>query len=356
MTGQILKAERTAKAADQSLFLEALAGKKTVRPPFWFMRQAGRYLPEYRKIRAQAGSFLDLCFNPGLAAEVTLQPVRRFGMDAAILFSDILVIPYALGQDLSFQEGEGPKLGLLDISFHEKQINRVTEKLSPVFETIAKVREGLSPDTALIGFSGAPWTVACYMIEGGGSRDFAKVKSFADKNTEDFSRLIDILTKSTIDYLSKQIEAGVDAIQIFDSWAGLVDGDDFENRIIAPTAKIVSALKKKYPSVPIIGFPRGAGRFCFAYAEKTKVDGISLDPSFSLTDAAELQKICTVQGNLSPEILLQGGDALLTKAREISSALGQGPFVFNLGHGIIKETPPEHMARLCDFLRGQRNV
>lgn len=340
-----------------SLMLSALQGKKTVRPPFWLMRQAGRYLPEYRELRSQAGSFLDLCFNPKLAMEVTLQPLRRFDMDAAILFSDILVIPFALGQSLAFEAGEGPRLGTLDIASIENALSGVSGKLSPVLETVSRTRQALDPGKVLIGFAGSPWTVACYMIEGrGSSQGFLKTKQFALENPKDHSRLMACLTEATIDYLSAQIKAGADAVQLFDSWAGLCQGRSFETNIIEPTRQIVRELKIRHPHTPIIGFPRQAGGNYAAYARLTGVDALGLDTDVSLEQAATLQKEIPVQGNLDPEVLLRGGDGLERTAKSILAALAGGPFIFNLGHGIIKETPPEHVALLANIIKGWRHA
>ena len=336
------------------LFLDALLKKRTVRPPFWLMRQAGRYLPEYRDLRSKAGSFLDLCFNPTFAAEVTLQPLRRFSMDAAILFSDILVIPYALGQGLSFQEGEGPRLEDLDLAAIEKNAGRVLEKLSPVLETVERVRQELDPDKVLIGFAGAPWTVACYMIEGGSSKDFSRARHFAANRPVEFERLMQGLANATADYASAQIKAGADVIQLFDSWAGLAD--DFEQQVINPTRDIIAILEHRHPGVPIIGFPRGAGKKYLDYARQTGVCGLGLDQHVSLREAEQYQKICTVQGNLDPQTLLKGGLDLETKTRRLLETLSPGPFIFNLGHGVIKETPPEHVLKLSEIVRNWKNV
>lgn len=346
--------EKVPTRKKEGLFLEALSKKQVLRPPFWLMRQAGRYLPEYRALRAKAGSFLDLCFNPEMASEVTLQPVKRFGVDAAILFSDILVIPYALGQSLSFQEGEGPKLGSFDISSLEKKLPFIEKNLSSVFETIDRTKNNLPEETALIGFAGSPWTIACYMINGGSSRDFKKANNFALEKPDYFSRLMEIITFSTIDYLSAQIKAGVDAVQLFDSWAGLAE--NFENQVINPTQKIVAELKKRHPEIPIIGFARKAGDNYSSYAKKTKVDAIGVDQDISLEKMKGWQKICAVQGNLDPELLLKGGDVMKSAVLEILETLSKGPFIFNLGHGVIKETPPEHVALLSEIIRNWKNV
>lgn len=340
-------------------FLSVLRGKKTDRIPFWLMRQAGRYLPEYRALRQEAGGFLDMVYNPGFAVEVTMQPLRRYGMDAAILFSDILVIPHALGQHLEFVAGEGPKLdpvrdvtALTKLSFDD-------DLLAPVYEAVAGIRSQLVKenfdDTALIGFAGAPWTVATYMVEGGGSKTFEHVKKWAYADPEGFAKLIDLVTESTIHYLLRQIESGAEAIQIFDSWAGALDEDQYARWVIAPTQKIVGALHEKFPDVPVIGFPKGSGILYSAYAEKTGVDALGLDPQLPLSFAKDLQKTLPVQGNLDPVCLLAGGDALKASAQKILDQLSGGSFVFNLGHGVIKETPPEHVMQLADIIRGYRS-
>lgn len=334
--------------------LRALAGEVAPRPPFWLMRQAGRYLPEYRELRARAGSFLDLCYSPALAAEVTLQPVRRFGMDGAILFSDILVVPHALGQDLEYVEGEGPKLdpvrdrdGLSRLSGGD-----IDATLGPVYETVARVRAVLPEQTALIGFAGAPWTVATYMVEGGGSKDFAFAKRFAYSDPEGFSRLVDMLVESTISYLRRQIDAGADVVKLFDSWAGVLPEAEFRRWVIAPTVRIVSGLKRTHPAIPVIGFPRGAGALYGAYLAETGVDALAVDTALPLGVAKTLQRLKPVQGNLDPVSLLVGGDALRRSATEILAALADGPFVFNLGHGVLQGTPPDNVGQLADLIRG----
>lgn len=336
--------------------LSVLDENGSPRPPFWFMRQAGRYLPEYRDIRKQAGSFLNLCFNPVMAAEVTLQPLRRFDMDAAILFSDILVIPHALGQELSFETGEGPRLGTLELLTIEKNIPCFLKTLNPVLETVSTVRNNLDPDKTLIGFAGSPWTVACYMIEGQGSRQgFQKTKKFIAEKPEIFSRLMDCLVQSTIEYLSAQISAGADIVQLFDSWAGLCgERMSFEKNIIAPTRCIVDEIKKRHPGVPVIGFPRQAGDHYKTYAKMTGVDVLGLDQDVSLVQAMELSDSIAVQGNMNPEALLHGGAALKQEAAKILKAMSGKPFVFNLGHGVIKETPPENVALLSETIKAWR--
>jgi uroporphyrinogen decarboxylase len=336
--------------------LAALAGEKAARPPFWFMRQAGRYLPEYRALRKDAGSFLDLCYTPELAAEVTVQPLRRYGMDAAILFSDILVVPHALGQEVAFQEGKGPVLGALDIGVLD--VDNLHDKAAPVYETVRKTRRLLREDPALddqalIGFAGAPWTVATYMVEGGGSKEFMKIREMMYGNPDQLDALIAVLTEATIAYLARQIEAGAEAIQIFDSWAGILPEEMFEKYVIAPTAEIVAVLRQDYPDVPVIGFPKGAGLLYKNYAQQTGVTALGLDYTLPPEWAAqELQSICPVQGCLDPALLLAGGDVMLAAAQRILDVFSGGPFIFNLGHGINKETKPETVAQLSAFLKG----
>ncbi|MDG5495820.1 uroporphyrinogen decarboxylase [Niveispirillum sp. BGYR6] len=334
--------------------LAALAGQTQTPPPFWLMRQAGRYLPEYRQVRAQAGGFLDLCLNPELACEVTLQPLRRYGMDAAILFSDILIIPWALGQGLRFAEGEGPVLDAIrDASgLAGLKPEGMHDRAAPIYETVSRIRAALDDRTTLIGFAGSPWTVACYMVEGGGSKEYAKVKRFAYTDPAGFDQLIDILVTATVDYLSAQVKAGAEVLQLFDSWAGALSAADFQRYSVEPTRRIVAALKALHPAVPIIGFPRMAGLNLVSYVEQTGVDAVSLDPSVPPEwAAAHLQGKVAVQGNLDPVVLLAGGEALEQAALSLLDQLGQGPFIFNLGHGIIKETPPEHVTRLAGLIR-----
>lgn len=316
-------------------------------PPIWLMRQAGRYLPEYRELRATAGDFLSLCYNPDWASEVTLQPIRRFDLDAAIIFSDILVIPHALGQHLEFVKGEGPKLGVLDLAKLKFDPNHLT----PVYEALSKTRAALDPQKALIGFIGAPWTVACYMVEGQGSKTWDKVRLLAAQKPDYFQALIDTVTEASIDYLSNQIKAGANMVQIFDSWAGVLSEEAFEKWSIKPAQKIVSAIRQKHPETPIIAFPRGAGAKTAQYAKSVKPDGVSLDTSVPMDQAAELQKLCVVQGNLDPVSLLTGGDVLDREIDRRMENLSKGPYIFNLGHGVIKETPPEHVAQLVKRVR-----
>lgn len=347
----------------EKLILDAFRGGKTSRVPFWFMRQAGRYLPEYRALREKAGGFLEMVYDPELAAEITIQPVRRFGMDAAILFSDILVVPQALGVGLEFSAGEGPKLEALAEDLSDLPVldtQRFDTVLAPVYETVRRVRssldrEGLS-DRALIGFAGAPWTIACYMVEGGGSRDFHRTKFLAFSSPEKFQALIDLIVLATVRYLSEQIRAGAEAVQLFDSWAGVLDGQSFVRWAIDPVRRIVEAVKKDFPHVPVIGFPRGAGSHYPDFARGASVDVVGLDsgvdPDFVVRN---VQSLKPVQGNLDPVALLAGGSAMERAARGILETFGAGPFVFNLGHGIIKETPPEHVARLCEIVRSWKS-
>jgi len=333
----------------------ALTGESRRPTPIWLMRQAGRYLPEYRQTRAKAGGFLDFCFTPELAVEASLQPIRRFGLDAAILFSDILVLPHALGRKVAFLEGEGPRLEPLR---RAEEIDRLTpqalrEKLAPVFETLGRLRKELPDKVALIGFAGAPWTVACYMVDGKGGSDFPAARRLAYREPEMFSRLIGVLSDATIDYLSAQIEAGAEALQIFDSWAGCLAESELRRWSLAPLTRIVAALKRKHPGVPVILFPRGAGVLYREFALTSGAAALSLDSALPLTWAAEeLQTRTALQGNLDPLLLVQGGDAMRREAERILTLLGRGPFVFNLGHGVLPDTPPEHVAELVALVRG----
>jgi uroporphyrinogen decarboxylase len=329
--------------------LRALAGEALERPPWWLMRQAGRYLPEYREIRAKAGDFITLCLSPDLAAEVTLQPVRRFGMDAAILFSDILLVPRALGQRLSY-ENAGPKLEPISGDAVLSSIDLAM--LAPVGEAVRRVRRDLPDKTTLIGFAGAPWTVSTYMVEGGTSRDFHRVKGLAYGDPERFDELIDKIATATFAFLSLQIEAGVEVVQLFDSWAGALSPDGIERWVIAPTKRLVTALKARFPNVRIIGFPRGVGLFYERYARETGVDAVSLDTSVPPGVARDrLQPHVVVQGNLDPVTLVVGGDGMRQVVSKLCATLGRGPYIFNLGHGILPETPPEHVAELASLLR-----
>ncbi|AVM75507.1 uroporphyrinogen decarboxylase [Magnetospirillum gryphiswaldense] len=335
-------------------FLRALAGETITPPPFWLMRQAGRYLPEYRATRTQAGSFLDLCYNPELAVEVTLQPLRRYGFDAAILFSDILVVPDGLGQGVAFKEGEGPVLTPIRSArdLDGLDISGLHDRMAPVYATVAGLSKAIPATTALIGFSGAPWTVATYMIEGGGSKDFSQAKKLMWAEPETFARLMELLIEATGQYLIRQIDAGAEAIQIFDTWAGALPETEFRRWVIEPARRLVERIHSERPGVPVIGFPRGAGILYEAYVTETKVDGVSLDSSVPLDWAARvLQPKCTVQGNLDPILLVAGGDALDAGIDRVLNTLGKGPFIFNLGHGIIPPTPPENVARLAQRVK-----
>jgi len=336
--------------------LQALNGEKTERPPIWLMRQAGRYLPEYRKVRAEAGSFLDLCYTPKRAVEVTLQPIRRFGFDAAILFSDILVVPHGLGQDVWFVEGEGPKLAPIRDTNGLKALKPegMSAFLAPVYEAVGELSATLPDNVTLVGFSGAPWTVATYMVEGGSSRDFANTKSWAFSDPEGFGNLIDILVDGIATHLCNQIEAGAEAVQLFDSWAGVLPDMAFRRWIIEPTRAIVEQVRARYPKVSIIGFPRGAGIYYPEYAAETGVTAVSLDTTVPTRWAADtLQPKMPVQGNLDPMILLAGGEGLAESVDHIIGELNNGPFIFNLGHGIIKETPVENVENLIRLVRGE---
>jgi len=318
------------------------------------MRQAGRYLPEYRAVREQAGSFLKLCFTPELAAEVTLQPVRRFEFDAAILFSDILVIPHALGQTLDFVTGEGPRLdpieSLADLAKLSEEVDQTL--LAPVYETVRKVKAALAPEIALIGFCGAPWTVATYMIAGHGTVDQVPARMFAYHQPDVFEILIERLVRSSVDYLVRQLEAGADAVQVFDTWSGVLPPDEFDRWCIAPTESIIRGVRSRVPGARIIGFPRGAGTRLIRYAEQVSVDAIGLDWMVDRKFACEqVQKRKPIQGNLDPLALLAGGPALDRAVDETISAFGSGPFIFNLGHGILPETPIDHVDRMIARVR-----
>lgn len=335
-------------------FLQVLKHEKTDKVPFWFMRQAGRYLPEYMALRAKAGSFLNMAYNPDFACEVTMQPIRRFGMDAAIIFSDILVIPHALGQHLEFAQGEGPKLGPYD--FNTLNFDNFYSTLSPVYQALKNTRSALKTEgfenTALIGFAGSPWTVATYMIEGGGSKEFLRVKTMAYSKPDEFQKLIDLLIEATSAYLIKQIEAGAEAIQIFDSWASALDHQQFLKWVVKPNALIVSKIKAVYPDIPVIGFPRAVGANYEIFAKETGVQGLSIDQQIDPAWAAKrLQPFVTVQGNLDPVCLIAGGEALTSAAKYILDQLGSGPFIFNLGHGINKDTPVENVELLVKMIK-----
>jgi uroporphyrinogen decarboxylase len=334
--------------------IRVLEGKANAIPPIWLMRQAGRYLPEYRAIREKCGSFLDLCFNPKLAAEVTLQPIRRFGFDAAILFSDILVIPHALGQRVTFAAGEGPRLEAID---DPAKLSRLGEeidhgRLAPVYETIGLVKAQLSAETALLGFCGAPWTVATYMVAGFGTSEQIPARLFAYRHPDAFAKLIALLTEASAAYLVRQFKAGVDAVQIFDTWSGVLAPDEFEKWCIAPCANIIAKVRSEIPHAKIIGFPRGAATKLEHYVENVPVDAVGLDWMIDLDFARDrIQSRRPVQGNLDPLALLAGGSALERGIAAILKALAQRPFIFNLGHGILPDTPIAHVEQMIKRVR-----
>ena len=343
-------------STSEKAFLRALSGEVVTPPPFWLMRQAGRYLPEYRQVRASCNGFLDLCYTPEKATEVTLQPLRRYGFDAAILFSDILVVPDALGQPVSFREGEGPRLDPIRDGEGLKRLSQENfmSHLAPVFQTVSNLSKAIPETTALIGFAGAPWTVATYMVEGSGSKEFVETKKLAYSQPNVFKAMIDLLVQATGDYLIRQIDHGAEAIQIFDSWAGVLPEEEFSKWVIEPTRQLVERIKTERPGIPVIGFPRCAGALLLPFVERTGVDAVSLDTSVPLDWAAKhIQPKVTVQGNLDPIMLIAGGETLDREVKRIISALGKGPFVFNLGHGILPSTPPENVARLADLVKGR---
>jgi uroporphyrinogen decarboxylase len=332
--------------------LNVLRGNHDDIPPVWLMRQAGRYLPEYRALRAEKGGFLELAYDSDCAAEITLQPIRRFGFDGAILFSDILVIPHAMGQDLWFETGEGPRLAPPLSGYDFEKLVPAPERLHPVFDTVRKVSAALSPDTTFLGFAGSPWTVATYMVAGQGSKDQAEARRMAYADPDRFGELIDRIIAATVDYLSGQIEAGVDAVQLFDSWAGSLSPAQFEQWVIAPNAKIVRELKKRHPDTPIIGFPKGAGGKLPAYARETGVDAVGVDETVDPVWAnTSLPEGMPVQGNLDPLALIAGGQALASAVERILSAFAGRPHIFNLGHGILPDTPIEHVEKLLTLVR-----
>ena len=335
--------------------LAVLSGGNPDTIPIWLMRQAGRYLPEYRALRADKGGFLELVYDSEAAAEVTLQPIRRFGFDGAILFSDILIVPHALGQDLRFEAGDGPRLTppLMDSAL--ASLKAAPERLEPIYRTVEKVKARLPAETTLLGFEGSPWTVATYMVAGQGSREQAEARRLAYRDPGAFGEIVEAISATTIDYLSGQIEAGAEAVQLFDSWAGSLAPAEFERWVIAPTARIVAGLKARHPCVPIIGFPKGAGGKLPAYAGETGVDAIGLDETVDPEWAhRELPPGLPVQGNLDPMVLLAGGPALASAAARILSAFEGRPHIFNLGHGIDKETPIANVERLIALVRGGR--
>ncbi len=336
--------------------LSVLQGDTGPRPPIWLMRQAGRYLPEYRELRARAGSFLNLCYNPVHAAEVTLQPIRRFGFDASILFADILLLPNAMGQQLDYREGEGPVMEPIRSVEALKQLGErdIHATLAPVYETVRLLRKALPETCTLIGFAGAPWTVATYMVEGRGGNDQAAAKTWAYGDPEGFQVLIDRLVDATIDYLSKQVEAGAEVVQIFDTWAGALPEADFRRWCLKPVLSIVQGLRERHPNIPVIAFPRGVGLNYASFAETRAINAVSLDTAVPMDFARQLQKHIVVQGNLDPRYLVTGGAALRREAERLLQALGHGPYIFNLGHGIVPETPPENVAELVKLVQDWR--
>jgi uroporphyrinogen decarboxylase len=334
--------------------LEVLNGNRQEVPPVWMMRQAGRYLPEYRAVREKAGGFLDLCFTPELAADVTLQPIRRFGFDAAILFSDILVIPYALGRKVWFVEGEGPRLEpLSDAKMLAGVSGDIEEnRLAPVYETMRRVKQDLPQDVTFIGFCGAPWTVATYMVAGRGTPDQAPAKDLARRQPEAFQGLIDKLVDASADYLAAQLKAGVEVVQIFDTWAGALPPDDFERWSVQPTKAIVRKLHEKIPGAKVIGFPRGAGEKIPRYVTETGVNAVGLETGIDRNFARQdIQSKVPVQGNLDPETLRTGGEALDREVDAVLEAFAAAPFIFNLGHGILPDTPIENVERMLKRVR-----
>ena len=344
-----------AQPADKPL-LRVLRGERLDPPPVWMMRQAGRYLPEYRQLRADRGSFLNLVYDSHAAAEVTLQPLKRFPqLDAAILFSDILIVPFAIGQNLTFVAGEGPRLTPPLATAGLDELTAYPARLEPIYETVRKVRAALDPAKTLIGFAGSPWTVATYMVAGQGSREQAEARRLAYFDPKRFAAIVKRIEGVTLDYLSAQVEAGAEALQLFDSWSGSLAPAEFERWVIGPTARLVSALKSRHPDVPVIGFPKGAGGKLAAYARETGVDAVGLDETVDPAWAVkELPETLPVQGNLDPLALLAGGDALSDAVGRILDVLRERPHIFNLGHGILQETPIAHVEQLLALVKGGR--
>ncbi|MER2606921.1 MAG: uroporphyrinogen decarboxylase [Siculibacillus sp.] len=344
----------TAKA--ERKVLSVLAGETLFPPPIWVMRQAGRYLPEYRATRAEAGGFLDLCYNPRLATEVTMQPIRRYGFDAAILFSDILVVPDALGRKVSFQEGEGPVLEPLDLArVGDLDPTTIHDRLGPVYEAVERIRAALPSETTFLGFCGAPWTVATYMIAGRGTSDQGPARKAALTDPDGFQKLIDVLVASSIAYLARQIECGADAVQIFDTWAGVLDEEEFTRWSIEPTRRIVEGLRAIHPGARVIGFPKGTQALLFRYVAETGVDAVGLDWTMPHAFArAHIQSRVAVQGNLDPMRVVVGGRALDEGVDRVLEGLGQGRLIFNLGHGITPDADPANMARLVERVRAAK--
>ncbi|HEX4695355.1 uroporphyrinogen decarboxylase [Sphingomonas sp.] len=343
----------TGQVGDKPL-LATLRGERRAVPPVWLMRQAGRYLPEYRALRAEKGGFLDLVTDSDAACEVTLQPVRRFGMDGAILFSDILIVPWAMGQKLWFEEGEGPRLAPKLVDSALDALQKAPERLLPVYETVRRVVDALPPRTTMLGFAGSPWTVATYMVAGQGSRDQSEVRRLAYRDRQAFAAIIEAIEAVTVEYLSKQIEAGAEAVQLFDSWSGSLAPAEFERWVIAPTARIVAALAARHPRTPVIGFPKGAGAKLAAYARETGIAAVGIDETIDpVWVNAALPAHLPVQGNLDPLALIAGGEAMTSAAGRIFTAFTDRPHVFNLGHGIPPDTPIAHVEQLLDFVRNR---
>lgn len=344
------------QTAPQKTLLRALAGEVQAVPPVWMMRQAGRYLPEYRATRAEAGDFLSLCYNSDLAAEVTLQPIRRFGFDAAILFADILLIAQAMGSKLWFAEGEGPRLSTITDAAGVaalKPAEAIHETLSPIYQTLRILTRELPRDTALIGFAGAPWTVATYMVAGRGTPDQAPAHDFIARDRAGFAALIGALEVATVEYLSAQIVAGAEVVKLFDSWAGSLKGADFDDFALAPAARIIAALKARHPGIPVIAFPREAGERYVGFARATGADCVALDNSVSAEWAAgAVQVDGCVQGNLAPHWMVEGGEGLVRETRRIVQAFSKGPHIFNLGHGITPDANPDNVSRMIEAIRG----
>jgi uroporphyrinogen decarboxylase len=337
--------------ADKPL-LSVLNGRKAEKTPIWLMRQAGRYLPEYRALRADKGGFLELVQDPDSAAEVTLQPIRRFGFDGAILFSDILMVPFAMGQDLRFEAGEGPRLSPALVDSTLAGLDSVPSRLEPVYRTVEKVAALLPESTTFLGFAGSPWTVATYMVAGQGSRDQGETRRLAYRDPAAFQAIVDAIARMTVDYLSRQVESGVEAVQLFDSWAGSLSPAQYERWVITPTASLVAAFKERHPSIPVIGFPKGSGGKLTAYARETGVDAIGLDETVDPAWAAcALPPGMPVQGNLDPLSLIAGGEALESGVARILSSLAERPHVFNLGHGILPDTPIANVEKLIELVR-----
>ena len=339
------------------IILRALAGERQETPPIWMMRQAGRYLPEYRATRAEAWDFLSLCYNSELAAEVTLQPIRRYGFDAAILFADILLLPQALGVDLWFETGEGPRMSTTttaDELAGLRATGDIHETLNPIYETLRILSRELPRETTLIGFAGAPWTVATYMIAGRGTKDQGPAHALKSENRAVFEGLLERLTESTIEYLSKQIEAGAEVVKLFDSWAGSLKGEDFVKYALTPAAKITQALKQRHPGIPVIAFPREAGDGYIGFAKATGADCVAIDNSVSAEWVAQnVQPDSCVQGNLASSHMVTGGDDLIAQTKHIVNALKNGPHIFNLGHGITPDANPDNVQIMIDTVRNQ---